>query len=159
GLLLMTAYASSVGGISTPIGTATNVVAMGYLRQPEYLGQKVDFLRWMLVGLPMTLLIFGGLFWWLNRRSPPNNLDMPSLRDYLHREQSSLGPWKRGEINTLIVFLAAIALWVAPGLLALLPDSPRPDTLTTLKHFFANRVPEEIVAVLVPVFLYLLPVD
>src|SRR6185312_11961135 len=41
-LLLMTAYASSVGGIATPIGTATNVVAMSFFRRPEYFGQPVD---------------------------------------------------------------------------------------------------------------------
>lgn len=152
GLLLMTAYASSIGGIATPIGTATNVVAMGYLESRDYLGSQVDFFRWTLAGVPMTLAIFAGVFWWLRVQSPAAGLDMLSLRDYLHDEQSRLGSWKRGEINTLIVFLTAVTFWIAPGVVGLL-------SLKEAERFFVQRVPEEIVAVLVPVSLYLLPVD
>src|SRR5581483_6846905 len=66
-LLLMTAYASSAGGIATPIGTGTNVVAMGFFRRPEYLNQSIDFLRWSVVGVPLMLAVFTSLFLWLGR--------------------------------------------------------------------------------------------
>lgn len=152
GLLLMTAYASSVGGIATPIGTATNVVAMDYLQRAEYFGQRVDFFRWTLAGLPMTLAIFADLFWWLRLRAPTSGLDISTLRGYLHRERALLGPWKVGERNTLAVFLVVVSLWITPGILAFVAS---PD----LSEAFSNRLPEEIVAVLVPVLLFLLPVD
>ncbi len=151
-LLLMTAYASSVGGISTPIGTTTNVVAMGFFRQPDYLGRSVDFLRWTMVGTPMMLAIFAGLYLWLRWQAPSRQLDMPALRVYLNEQRSSLGPWNRGEVNTLIVFLTVVTLWVLPGFLALLDDERQLKWMTL-------HLPEEIVALMAPVLLFLLPVD
>src|SRR5262245_2324979 len=103
-LLLITAYASSVGGIATPIGTATNVVAMGYFKKPEYFGHSADFFRWCLVGVPMMFVLFIGLFICLQRRTSKAGLAMDELRDYLRTEHTALGPWQRGEINTLVAF-------------------------------------------------------
>jgi sodium-dependent dicarboxylate transporter 2/3/5 len=151
-LLMMTAYASSVGGVATPIGTATNVVAIGYFKRPDYFGQGVDFLRWAAVGVPLMVVVFVGLFGWLRLRAPADVLDLASLRQYLRDEQSRLGPWNRGEVNTLIVFLAVVTLWITPGVLKVFASATTHDA-------FAGRFPEEVVAVLAPVFLFLLPVD
>jgi sodium-dependent dicarboxylate transporter 2/3/5 len=151
GLLLMTAYASSVGGIATPIGTATNVVAMGYFKRPEYFGHSADFLRWSLVGVPMMFVLFIGLFVWLQRRSSSAGLAMDQLRQYLRDEYAGLGKWKRGEINTLVVFLIVVSLWIAPGVLSLFSMETG--------QAFSKRFPEEITALLAPVLLFLLPVD
>jgi sodium-dependent dicarboxylate transporter 2/3/5 len=151
-LLLITGYASSVGGVSTPIGTATNMVAMGYLRQPAYLGQSVDFVRWSLVGAPMALLIFVGLYGWLRFQAPSAGLDLPALREYFHREAAQLGRWKAGEVNTLIAFLTVVTLWVIPGLLSVV-------ACEVTQKAYASRFPEEVVALLAPVLLFLLPVN
>jgi len=151
-LLLMTAYASSIGGVATPIGTATNVVAMGFFRREEYFGRPVDFLRWSMVGAPVTLLLFIGLLLWLRVLIRQVDLDMPPLRGYLQAQQSALGRWKRGEINTLVVFLAVVSFWIAPGVLAIFFSSP-------WREAFSRHFPEEIVAALCPVLLFLAPVD
>ncbi len=151
-LLMMTAYASSVGGVATPIGTATNVVAIGYFKRPEYFGHGVDFLRWLVVGLPLMVAVFIGLFGWLRVHARGDGLDLASLRQYLHDEQARLGPWNRGELNTLIVFLVVIALWITPSVLNVFTSAAAHDA-------FTSRFPEEITAVLAPVFLFLLPVD
>ncbi|MBL8799459.1 MAG: SLC13/DASS family transporter [Planctomycetia bacterium] len=150
-LLVMTAYASSVGGVATPIGTGTNVVARGFFQRPEYLGQSMDFLRWMLVGVPLMALLFIFLYLWLHRLAPTVDLDLPQLREYLHEQQAQLGPWKRGEVNTLLVFLIVVTLWVMPGLLALLG-------LHQAAEQFRRRCPEDIAALLAPCLLFLLPV-
>jgi sodium-dependent dicarboxylate transporter 2/3/5 len=150
-LLLMTAYASSVGGIATPIGTTTNVVAMGYFEQPTYFGRSVDFLRWSWVGVPMMIVLFLALFAWMRLSAPARSIDIVALRTYLRGERAKCGRWKRGEWNTLAVFLAAVSLWVLPGILALInPNLGAP---------FSRHLPEEIVALLIPVMLYLLPVN
>ena len=150
-LLLMTAYASSVGGVATPIGTTTNVVAMGFFKRPEYFGEPVDFLAWMQVGVPTMLVLLLALFVWLRLATPPGAIDIVALRQYLHEERARIGPWKRGEWNTLVVFAIAVGLWIAPGGLALVDEE--------LARRFNQQLPEEIVAVLVPVMLYLLPVN
>ncbi len=151
-LLMMTAYASSVGGVATPIGTATNVVAMGYFKKPEYFGQGVDFLRWLAVGAPLMAVVFIGLFGWLRLQARADGLDLASLRQYLRAEQVRLGPWNRGELNTLIVFLTVVGLWITPGVLKMFASAESYNA-------FAARFPEEITAVLAPVFLFLLPVE
>ncbi len=151
-LLLMTAYASSVGGIATPIGTATNLVAKSFFERPEYFNQKPDFGRWVMVGAPMMVVLFVGLFLWLKMRAPAHDLDLNALRTYLQRERAKLGPWKIGEKNTLAVFLFVVAMWVTPAPLALFAD------VETAKAF-SRRFPEEIVALLVPILLFFLPVD
>jgi sodium-dependent dicarboxylate transporter 2/3/5 len=151
-LLMITAYASSVGGIATPIGTATNVVAIGYFRQPEYFGRPIDFLSWSLVGVPMMLCIFCGLFFWLRRLAPSGHLNLLALREYLQDERSRLGPWSRGEVNTLVVFAIVVGLWITPGVLGLIGA-------TQARQAFSSRCPEEITALLVPVLFYLVPVN
>jgi len=150
-LLLMTAYASTVGGLATPIGTTTNVVAIGLFRQKEYFGQSADFFRWMLVGIPLMLTLGGALFLWLRLQAPVSAVDLPRLRKYLAEEHSRLGRWSRGEVNTLIVFLTVVGLWIAPSALMLVD--------TEYQAWFSKRFPEEAVAVLAPILLFLLPID
>jgi sodium-dependent dicarboxylate transporter 2/3/5 len=151
-LLLMTAYASSVGGVATPIGTTTNVVAMGYFRQEEFFSQSIDFGRWTLVGLPLAAALGIALLVWMRLIAPVGKLDLAAVRKYLAQERALLGRWSAGEVNTLIVFLVVVTLWVAPSLLSLFAAHESADWL----H---RHLPEEIVALLAPVILYLLPVD
>lgn len=151
-LLLMTAYASSAGGIATPIGTTTNVVAMGYFRQEQFFGRGVDFGRWALVGLPMALALATVLVLWMRLVAPPGRLDLAAVRTYLRNERGRLGGWTTGERNTLFVFLVVVTLWVAPSVLSLAGAT---ETSAWLRLHF----PEEIVALLAPVMLYLLPVN
>ena len=151
-LLLMTAYISSAGGIATPIGTTTNVVAMGYFITPEYFGRPIDFGRWGLVGVPMMLLLGLGLFVWLRLFAPPGKLDLPALRTHLAGERAKLGPWTRGERNTLVVFLTVVVLWLSPSMLLL-------AGLDEASGWMRAHFPEQIVAMMAPVALFLLPID
>ncbi|MBI3839075.1 MAG: SLC13/DASS family transporter [Planctomycetia bacterium] len=151
-LLLMTSYASSVGGIATPIGTTTNVVAMGFFRQKDYFDRAVDFGRWTMVGIPMMLVLGVALFTWLKLLAPAAKLDLAALRVHLRRERSKLGAWRVGELNTLAVFLTVVSLWIAPSVLSLASSAEA-------GAWFSVHFPEEIVAMLAPILLFLLPVD
>jgi sodium-dependent dicarboxylate transporter 2/3/5 len=89
---------------------------------------------------------------WLRALAPAGKLDLPALRTYLHGQRKLLGPWSAGERNTLAVFLVVVVLWVAPSVLLVARLDAESDWLRA--HF-----PEEIVAMMAPVMLYLLPVD
>jgi sodium-dependent dicarboxylate transporter 2/3/5 len=52
-LLLGVAYAASIGGVGTLIGTAPNAFMAGFLR--ENYGMRVGFAEWMLVGVPFVI--------------------------------------------------------------------------------------------------------
>ena len=151
GLLLITAYASSVGRVAAPIGSGTNVLARGLFEQKEQLG-TIDFLHWMAIGVPIMLVTFVGMAAWLRWLSPAKQLDMPGLRTYLLNEQQALGPWKRGEINTLIVFVITVTLWIAPAVLEFVP-------IDGAQKWYKQHFSEDIVALFAPVLMFLLPVD
>ncbi len=151
-LLLMTAYGSSVGGICTPIGTTTNVVAMGLFQQSNYFGKKFDFFRWMQIGIPMSIILFVALFLWLRFCGKIPKIEIAKVRENLMQQRSQLGRWSIGERNTLFVFITAMALWTLPGLIALLPTN-----LEQIAQRIIPDLPEELVALMIPVGLFILP--
>ncbi|MDF1562487.1 MAG: DASS family sodium-coupled anion symporter [Deltaproteobacteria bacterium] len=111
-LLLGVAYAGSIGGIGTLIGSPPNLIAATFLS--EELGVPMDFVSWMKVGLPLVVL-FLPLCWWLltRRLLPVGAAPVEGIADLLRHERESLGPVSRGEWVTLGVFCAAAALWVS----------------------------------------------
>lgn len=151
-LLLMTGYASTVGGIATPIGTSTNIVARGFFQQADYFGKSVDFGRWCLVGMPLMIVIMLGLFVWLRVGAKMEGFDLTRLRQFLHAERVKLGTWNRGELNTLATFVLIVSLWVAPSVLGGLG-------LDAERLWLERHLPEEIVSILAPILLFLLPIN
>jgi sodium-dependent dicarboxylate transporter 2/3/5 len=55
-LMLGIAYAASIGGIATLIGTPPNTVLAGYLTKTY--GYEITFANWMLVGVPLVVIFF-----------------------------------------------------------------------------------------------------
>ncbi len=149
-LLLMSAYASSVGGISTPIGTTTNVIAMGLFRQEGYFNRGVNFLNWMVLGVPVMIVLFGLLYLLLRWYGRGIHLEMTHVQEKLREMQAKLGKWKRGEVNTCLVFAAAMICWTLPGFVGLVHEKSGSQ--------LAKYMPEELIALLIPVALYLLPI-
>lgn len=99
-LLLGIAWAASIGGMGTPIGTPPNLIAIDAIQ--EETGQAVSFLEWMRWGVPLTLIILP-VAWWLLARG---------LRGLAAPSPPHPGRWTRHEIRVLIVFGAAAAAWI-----------------------------------------------
>ena len=64
GLMLMTSFAASIGGLATPVGTPPNLIGLGFIRR--LLGVEVPFFRWMLIGVPIVLVLFLYLVVYMN---------------------------------------------------------------------------------------------
>ena len=60
GMMLMTAYAASAGGIGTPVGTPPNLIGIAMIE--KFVGVKIPFFQWMLFAVPLLLILFGILF-------------------------------------------------------------------------------------------------
>lgn len=154
GLMLITAFAASVGGLATPVGTPPNLIGIGTIER--LLGYKVTFFQWMRLGLPVAVLLTGFLVWRFNRHSPFPSLSMDGHRHWLETERASLGRWSRGEVTVVAVFLGAVVLWILPGLVAAMDprgaDSPAYGWINA-------RIPESIVGLLAASALFLLPAD
>lgn len=120
-LMLGVAYASSIGGTGTLVGTAPNALMAGFLR--DTYGFEVGFARWMMVGVPVVVLgvlgthaILAGL---CLRGSPT---EVPGLCEEVRGRREALGPWSRGEVSVTVVFIGTAAAWLAqPWLQSLVP--------------------------------------
>lgn len=99
-LILGIAYAASVGGWGTPIGTPPNLVFMQVYEQTT--GSRMGFLEWMRFGVPIVLLFLPLLALWLGRH----------LGGSPAAEVPQLGPWHRSERRVLMVFALIVFAWI-----------------------------------------------
>jgi len=108
-LLLGIAYAASIGGLATLIGTPTNGIFASVVS--ERYGIEFGFAEWLRIGLPVVVLLLAVLYFYLSRVS---GLYRRQATDALQQVQfafSQLGSMQRGERAVLIVFVAMAFAW------------------------------------------------
>jgi len=99
-LILGIAYAASVGGIGTLIGTPPNVIFAGIYE--EHTGKEFGFLAWMKIGVPVVLISLPIMAFWLTRKVKlEQDLVLPKL-----------GAWRTEEKRTLLVFGLTALAWI-----------------------------------------------
>jgi solute carrier family 13 (sodium-dependent dicarboxylate transporter), member 2/3/5 len=110
-LLLMVGYAATLGGLATLIGTPPNVVFAGLLE--EYYHEKINFFKWMLIGVPVSIVLLLATYVILVKILFPNRLQKIQGSDELIQNKlHSLGPLKRAEGLVLIIFIFTSFLWI-----------------------------------------------
>lgn len=109
-LMLGVAYAATIGGVTTLIGTPPNAVLAA--TASETLGVSIGFLDWMLVGVPIAV-VFLPLGWMLLTRwlHPPGAL-RGDASAVLEAQRAALGPLTARERAVAVVFVATAAAWV-----------------------------------------------
>ncbi|MCA9706968.1 MAG: DASS family sodium-coupled anion symporter [Myxococcales bacterium] len=117
GMCLALAYACSLGGSATPIGTGPNVMAVGLLR--EHAGATLGFGTWMAFGVPCAALMTVVTLAVVARAFPTPLLRVEGLTAEIQRALAELGPMRRGERRMLLVFALTVAGWLLPPALAL----------------------------------------
>jgi len=110
-MVLGVAYASSIGGVGTPIGTPTNLIAMGWMK--ESLGRTVSFADWMALGVPTMLLLLPAAWWLVTARMGLKNGVEAGASGEIKRELGLLGRMTAPEARVLWIFAIVISLWVA----------------------------------------------
>ncbi len=114
-LLLGIAYAASIGGIATIIGTPPNSLLVAFVRSEiaEPYQTTITFSRWLLVGIPMTLL-FLPICWLLLTRLlfPLSPRPIEGGQELIEKEIRALGAMSRGEKTTAAVFTVTALCWI-----------------------------------------------
>ncbi|MEQ9315545.1 MAG: SLC13 family permease [Henriciella sp.] len=108
-LLLGVCYAASIGGVGTPIGTPTNLIAMDWLQNNT--GAKIGFAQWMAFGIPAAFLLVPAAWWAVTRglsRTRAGHAVGAEIRDQLR----ALGPTSTPEARAAGVFAIVATLWV-----------------------------------------------
>lgn len=109
-LVLGVAYAASIGGMGTPVGSPTNVIAMAFLNER---GVDLSFAQWMMLGIPVVAILLP-LLWFVVTRGLVSATaeDVERGRDVLRRAREALGPASSAEKRVLVVFIAVASAWL-----------------------------------------------
>jgi sodium-dependent dicarboxylate transporter 2/3/5 len=111
GLLLMVGYAATLGGLATIIGTPPNVVFAGLL--DEFYQQKLNFGKWMLVGVPVASLLLLSTHLIITRILFPNNIRNVEGSDALIKSKlKELGNISREEKIVMGIFGLTSFFWI-----------------------------------------------
>jgi sodium-dependent dicarboxylate transporter 2/3/5 len=111
-LLLGMAYASSIGGMGTLLGTPPNLILAGAAR--ELAGQEVSFLSFLAFGVPMVLVLLPLCWAMLVFVLFPSRATLDANATGVLRERrAALGTLHGGELATLCIFIATAIAWLA----------------------------------------------
>lgn len=148
-VMLMLTWGSSVA-VGVPVGTPPNLIGIGMIEKAT--GTQITFLQWMAFGMPITIVMLIGcwpVLWWLYRKDAPPTR---AATEEATLDLKNLGKMTHAERNTLIAFVVAIFLWIAPDTSAMLLGP---------KHAFATAfqaaVPASVAALVAAALLFALP--
>jgi sodium-dependent dicarboxylate transporter 2/3/5 len=150
-LMLGLAYAASIGGVSTLIGTPPNTVLASQANQ--LLDVQIGFVQWMGVGLPFTIVMLP-VTWLLLTRVlyPPRDL-AGNADALIARERHALGETSRGEKLTALIFALTALAWV------LRQEKTFGDLTIPGIQTWLPFVHDSTIAMTAAVVLFVLPVD
>jgi len=102
-LLLGIAYAASVGGLGTPIGTPPNLIFMQVYQQTT--GEVISFTQWMGWALPVVVLMIPAMAFILTRK----------LGGTIAVQLPDVGRWRTEERRVMLVFGLTALAWITRG--------------------------------------------
>ncbi len=151
-LLLATAYAASVGGIGTPVGSPPNLIAIGMAE--KLAGYRITFFQWMVVSLfvlvPMLLVLFVFMKFRMRKEKSP----FSSARISFPEETQARRGLTRPQKNVLVAFSVTVFLWIFPGFVSLVWGR---DSLFSQR--LEKYIPESVAAIIGACLLFFLPVS
>ncbi|MFC7498658.1 SLC13 family permease [Enterovirga sp. GCM10030262] len=123
-LVMGIAFAASIGGLGTLVGSPTNAIAAGIIERST--GLRIDFLTWAMYGLPLVLVSIP-LCWLILLKVQhvrPDDFDAEAARAGIGEAR----PWSLAEKRLVPLVLAVVVAWVLVPLISpLLPDDALTD--------------------------------
>ena len=115
-MMLGVAYAASIGGMATLIGSPPNALAASYLAQAFNI--QVSFAEWMAIALPISLLMLALTFLILTRVSLPFARTLAATETHVVADMlREMGPISAPEKKVACVFALVAAAWILHPLL------------------------------------------
>jgi sodium-dependent dicarboxylate transporter 2/3/5 len=112
-LMLGIAYSASIGGMATLIGTPTNIILAGVIK--DMYGYEISFSQWMLYGLPVAVLLLAFCWIYLVKYAFPfeKNFQLAGGKEEIQRQLSLLGPMSKEEKRVAWVFGSVSFAWIS----------------------------------------------
>ncbi len=111
-VVLGIAYAATIGGVGSAIGTPANPLAIEFLG--AYAGRSVTFAGWFAIGLPMVVLFLPlmGVYLWRRSAVQVDPARFAATRRLAAEELERHGPPTRDQATVLAVFAGVVAVWL-----------------------------------------------
>jgi len=153
GLMLSIAYAASIGGIGTLIGTPPNVVLAGFAEILLHI--NITFQNWLTIGLPLVVVLLPLTWWVVITINPPELTRLSGSRETARKKIKDLGKLRGGERNTCIIFLLTAFLWTVRSGFHIGPlNIPGWTTLLNVPW-----VDDSVIAMIAVVLFYITPTN
>jgi len=112
-LMLGIAYAASIGGMGTPIGTPPNIIFIKLYEEQFPNADPIGFLQWMLLAIPVVIVLLAFVWWYLVniRGKIPKGLTNAGEK-VIAEERKSLGLITRPERRVAWIFAITALLWI-----------------------------------------------
>jgi solute carrier family 13 (sodium-dependent dicarboxylate transporter), member 2/3/5 len=153
-LLLGLAFAATIGGMATPVGTPPNMYFFKAYKEAFDQRNDLNFLTWSKVGYPLSFIFLMVTFFILNTYFLKNKVVFASQKQYFKMAYAAFGKFSREEKYVCFIFIMCIILWLSRADINL-------GSITF--HGWANlfKVPKYIddsfVALLAALLLFLIP--
>lgn len=120
-LVLAIAFGATIGGVGTVIGTPPIAQYAGHMR--EAFGTPITFVDWLKVGLPVLVVVIPVAWVALTKVAlPVLTRPVAGVHGALEADRKALGPWRRGEVLTVCIFVLAAAAWIVVPLVRSWPE-------------------------------------
>lgn len=141
-IMLGIAYAASIGGIATLIGTPTNSILVAVVK--ELYDYSIGFNDWFAFGLPLVILLLLICWYFLvSLANPlPKKFDLKESKSIIFNQLKALGKISFEEKTVLMVFLLVCLAWVSRSFI--------------LVKFFPE-IDDTIIVLIGVILLFLLP--
>jgi sodium-dependent dicarboxylate transporter 2/3/5 len=110
-LMLAIAYSASIGGLTTLIGSPTNMIFIGIFEKLFPDAPTFNFFKWFKIGVPVVL-IFLPIFWLFIIKYFKIDGKLSDNLNVVKKELLDLGIIKSGEKRVLLVAIFTVLAWV-----------------------------------------------
>lgn len=143
-LIVATAYACTIGGGATPMGSPPNFIVFGMLQ--ELAGIKLNFFTWVAIALPISVVLLLFICWYTVRLFPDTNVKIQEIEGSVRLD--------RRDYLILAIFGTAIFLWFAPSFVSLFLGEKHPVSV-----LLDTRLSPGIVSIFFASLLFVLPLN
>ncbi len=146
-LVLGVAYAATLGGVASLVGSPPNPLAASYIN--SFLGVEFTFMSWIPFGLPVVLIMLPITWQWIVFRFkiPKEIEEMDDLKEISRKEYLRLGPMPNEQKLVVVIFVSVVLLWFTERL---------PDFVATVIGWSGHGISSSIVALIGGVSLMIL---
>jgi sodium-dependent dicarboxylate transporter 2/3/5 len=110
-LMLGIAYAATIGGMSTLVGTAPNIVFSAFML--ETYGVEISMIDWMTLGVPLAAVMLVSAWIILTKYVfPISFITSNDTKEHLHRMLDDLGPLSKDELKISVIFGLTALAWI-----------------------------------------------